>query len=225
MGRELISVSEMVAFVPALGSVLLWDDFEKVFKWTGAGSPAGWTVGRSQLKVWREDYSMRLLTATPAAGQKASAYASINSYLSPAKMGLVDFFFYFLESDYTDFIAWQLSCIDSGKTRSMGIRYDNSGKKLQYLAYGGAWVDIPGGAVDLAEDSWHRLTVDFDFIGLVYGYVVLDVLLLNLSGTSIHYSVFTAPTKSYNQIMVQSKMDRIGELFVDDFYMRASYIG
>ena len=225
MGRELISVSEMVAFVPSLGTVLLWDDFEKVFKWTGFGSPAGYTVEKSQLKVWRDDYSMRFLTATPAAGQKASAGANFYGPINPGKKGFIDFFFYFPLWANTDLVSWKLFFTDGVRYRYLGIRYDQSNYKLQYVNSAGVWADVPGGAVKLYEAAWHRLTTDFNFLDDRYGLFALDAFQVDLSALSSYNIPLVSNMRAYHELSVQSKVDKIGELFVDDFYMRAVQYG
>lgn len=216
MGRELVSVSEMVSFVPSLGSVILWDDFEKVFKWSGLGVPVGWAVDRSQTRVWRDDYSMHIKAAVNGWGA-AQRYA----YVLPGSGGFCDFLFLFLVGDNLARVEWSLHYKDAGGDWVLGIAYNSISGGLEYYSSAGSWEIVPGGSVRIEENYWHRLRVDFNFESKKYGYLMLDGLLFDLSAFNVKLNVGDYSMGSIHEVRVYSTIDGTAEVFVDDYYVRS----
>lgn len=161
MGKDGIVTTATYGLIPSHGDIIMFDDIEGSFNWTGSGTGADWSVSTYTSYTYRGAYTLKILTriTLPAINDYVQAIRKLHVPLT--RKVAVSFYFY-ISDDFAP--LKELSTFltrYSGTTKfEAGIRYDVQNTRWQYLDPTASWSNIPGMTQNLMEGAWHHLTME-----------------------------------------------------------------
>jgi len=220
MGRPYIREIVVVGNIPSLGDIILFDDFEDLFKWSGTGTGTDWLVEKNTATAFNKSASLHIKTkaTTPAAGDYVTAYRYI--YLPPPLKLSLECFWYYVSDTLVDFFAIELIFQD-GSYRTHGkVRFHPPESKWQYRDDTPAYVDIPGGSQKLNEGAWHRVALKLNFKDKIYSHLKSDDLEIDLSALKMQSVSDTTAKQLYVAVSVSAETNARAECYIDDLLIR-----
>jgi len=220
MGKPYVRQVEVVGLVERLGTIILFDDFEDLFKWDTSGTGTDWIAEKSTLVAYNGDASLHLKTkaTTPTAGDKVRAARA--TYVPIGKKVSLECFFRFETQTNEDYLCWVMRFYDGSIMHEGMIRYLPPENKWQYLNSANVWTDVPGGAQTLREARFHRLKWMIDFDKNEYVMLQSDDLIIDLTGTKSR--TVTSTVESYLAAMLEISAETAAqaEAYMDDFFLK-----
>jgi hypothetical protein len=163
MAKEYTRNVKVLGPIPALGELLLHDDFSDINRWTKTDGGGDDVFRRDIGQSLNSLPSLRLKSRTTSADTGDEIGASLGLHLLPSQE--VSIIWTFLGITWARFdtaifgATWQSGPEDY----AVGIRYTHATPAWAYLNSGGTYTNISG-MDELLEDSvWHRLSMSFNF--------------------------------------------------------------
>jgi len=220
MGKPYVRQVEVVGLVEQLGTVILFDDMEDLFKWIGYGTGTDYVVEKSTTVAFNGSASLHMRTraTTPAPGDYVAADRRIGvPYGKKVKFECrwrVD-----VVADL-DNIRFVLRWFDGAKAHVALIRWQGPEEKWQYYGDDGAMHDIPGGVQSLLQGSFHRIAYTVDFTKNEYGIFQCDDLLVDLKGTKFRVDPYVIDSNFQIEIAIVDETGNRPEAYIDDVFVK-----
>jgi len=216
MGKPYVRQVEVVGLVEELGTVLLFDDIEDLFKWIGSGTGTDWIVEKSTTEAFSGSASLHIKTkaTSPAAGDNVSAVRKFA--LSIGKKLSLEFRFRYVSKTYVDSVVCGFGFYDGANYHRGWFRYLPPEGKWQYMKSDGTYEDIPGGTQALHQDGWHRLRVILDFEKDEYVLFQSNDLLVDMTGKKLRVTPSTTDIYTFVSLTVWAETAARAESYFDD---------
>lgn len=167
---------------PGLGRILLYDDFEDIFKWKVGLARHRPGVAKSQVKVFNGNYALQFYPGSTPIDGPVQSYASRDFYVVPEGLLQLEILHY----RPTPLAAWSIgfgfSRFKNGIRSLATVRWAGGVPYWRYLDDGGNWVKINGSDQILAGGAWHRFYMTLDLVRGEYVNFGSDGMVMSLSG-------------------------------------------
>lgn len=205
---------------PGAGRILLWDDFESLFKWgslTGFPTPprkdqyafpfdGNWAMRLQIRRVFPDGYIWYGVGRSCVFG--GNPIVSIEGvFYVPVSYPLPGFGF------YCEFICGR-------KAYRWGFQVDGVWGLLDYYASTGGWVRLGTGTQVVAWGSWHRLSLVADTANLEYVSMVLDGESYSMGGIGMYNRGTVGADKLEVGVLCATLLTGPCNLYVDDVLVR-----
>lgn len=215
MGQEYIRRELILGSVPNLGPVILSDDMEGLFKWTGTGN-VGFTAEKSTTVAYNGSASMHLKTRVAGAAANDWVNALRDVCHRPGMRYSFECLFQLGVTGDTKEIIFSIGMRNGTVKHVVRLCYDSQNDKWCYWNSAGAYADIPGGSQDLFGGSWHRLLFDFDENKGQYLRMICDGLEISLIGLAYQVAADANPVWGYCEVWLVAQAATPPELWIDD---------
>jgi len=207
--------------IPYLHNILLWDDFEELFRWDGSGNAGDWAVEKTTKRSYIKSASMRIATrvTSPAAGDWAKA--TRHSYV--IRTATLKGACHWLMTDDTaiDYVEFLWTLYSGTYRYQAGIRYFPGTGKAYYLDETGAWTDTGAPGQYLAKGAWHRFSLSVDYYKRTYLELESDGLTGSLEDKSLYIVPDTSRVELLTELSVITAGAAQAEIFIDTFLIEA----
>jgi len=219
MGKPYVQQVEVIGLVEKLGRVILLDDFEDLFKWSGSGTGTDYTVEKDTTVAYNNSASLHLKTkaTTPTIGDYVQAWR--RTHVRGGKK--ISYMCYFRIGVNVDYLLFSADLFDGTNRYRCRVKYDLTNKKWQYLDSTGAFVDVPGGVQKLRNDVdvWYyfKLTVDYEkgeYVSLQCNDLIIDLTGIKLEKTPnpVGHTLFVT-------VFVYTAANAQAEAWYDDYFV------
>lgn len=193
MGLEYIRPTVSLNYPAPYGNFLLFDDMEKLLKWTGYGTGADFAVTRAQNLVFNGDYSLDMITRAtdPAADDYVAAYRNfppifVNGFKA-------EFVIAFSDVSEIDNFVIDLTFDNVTNWLKSAIKYQTSDNKFYYLNSSNSYVAVSANTFVFYDNFWTKLELSVNFSSPKYNYFKVNDTKYDLSANAI----YAAATRSY----------------------------
>jgi hypothetical protein len=217
MGQEYLRRIMVLGSVPSLGPVMLFDDIEDLFKWTGAGTGADFVVEKSATVAYNGSASLHVKTraTAPAANDVVNAYRDL--FQRPGKRYSVECLFRFEVEASTKYVTWYFTVWDGATKHEISVRYDVVNQIWQYMDSAGSYQDITGSDQRLNNVAWHRMSFEVDEVKKEYRKLVSDSGEFSLADLSYKSAANTDPIRMRALVEVTANSADKPDAYFDDF--------
>jgi hypothetical protein len=216
MGLEYTRQLMILGQVPSFGPVILWDDFESLFKWAGAGEGAE-VCEKLSTDAYNGTACLHMETRTVGAAANDKVTATRKVHQRPGKRYRVEFLFKITVRANCLNFGVEFKINDGVDAHYIGLRYAGSLDKWEYQNEGATYSDVPGGGMALANAGWHRVSLDFDEHSKKYINMVCDGIEIDLTGILYGTVVDGDPVGANCQLKGESVAATPPVMYVDDF--------
>jgi len=216
VGKPYVRQVEVVGLVEQLGTVLLFDDLEDLFKWEGWGTGADYVVEKNTVLAFSGNACLHIKTraTTPAAGDFVAARRFFA--ISIGKKLSVEFRFYFPNPDLIDRIGIGFGFFDGSYYHRGDVYYCPPEKIWRYMTPDGTLADIPGGSQNLREKAWHRAKLILDFEKDEYVSLQCNDLIVDMKGIKSYTEANPAGSATLIVFYVWTETAAPAECYFDD---------
>jgi len=220
MGKPYVRQVEVVGLVERLGTILLFDDIEDLFKWAIAGTGVDYVGEKNTTVAYNGSASLRMQTkaTTPAAGDYVQAVRW--TFVSYGKKVSLECMWRVRTRADTDNLEFTFQYYTGTQLKTARVRWLGPEGIWQYQTSGGAWVDVPGGTQPLREGKFHRMKLIVDFEKNEYVSLQSDDTIWDLSGMSIFVLSSTADITMLVFFTLYAETANRPEVWIDDVLVK-----
>jgi len=182
MGEEYVRRLMVLGSVPSLGPVIMFDDIEDLFKWIEGGTGGDTVFEKSTTKAYNGSACLHMKTRTTEAVIGDTICATRYGVQRPGKRYRLELMWTHVSSLLVGSLSFNVMLHDGVNNHHAKLSYDAENDKWRYYGTDGGYHDVPGGAQNLDEDSWHRLVMEFDQNKQEYIKMISDGLEIPLTG-------------------------------------------
>lgn len=182
MGEEYKRDITVIATIPRLGPIELYDDMEDLLKWEMSGTGVDYAVTKDAALSYNQDAALKLVTrpADCAEGDTVMAYRSL--FQMPPGKRRMELIWQSPDMSLIKYLAIDSYNYDGVNINAAGLRYGTVLKSWSRLGEAGAFVPLEGSGQDLLGDSvWHRLVMEYDRSNHKYIRMISDNMEMDLS--------------------------------------------
>lgn len=224
MARQEERRVEIIGHTPHFGNTLFYDDFEDVFKWVGSGYGAGYVFEKSQEKVFRGNYSLKLATTPTSPISSHYVYCYTKAFIDASMRAGVSLVFKSVYMTYMERLEIQVTLFTGTQKLMSWIKYLGAEKKWMYYDGDLGWVDMPNGDRELEEDTWHKVNLDLDFGLKKYGLAGCNMDIFPIKGKGLHVSASTTGANVYLMLYTRNYTTVQTLVYVDEFLARNHFL-
>jgi hypothetical protein len=216
MGEEYVRRIMVLGSVPSLGPVILFDDMEKLLKFTAVGTGADFVCEKSQVQVYNEDYSLHVATRAtdPADGDYVSVVRSIMS--RPGKRYRGECLFWSSLGAAVASIDFWFGILDGAEYHEVKIRWDQEAERWFYYSSAGAWAELPLASSYPSASNWHRLMLEWNQISGKYIKMVCDAMEVDMSELSYRKTASVGSLSMHAYFRVEAAGAAQAHAYFDD---------
>jgi len=220
MGKPYIRQVEVIGLVEKLGTVILFDDLEDLFKWRGAGTGTDWVVEKSTTIAYDGNASLHLQTkaTTPTAGDAVTADRF--TFVPYGRKISLECLFRFETLTNEDVVSFELYWYDGTALHLAALQYLPPEMKWQYFASDGTWKDIPGGDQNLGQAKFHRVKMIVDFEHNKYVSLQCDDKVMDISDLSFQVTPSTVRGTFKALFKVTAETAARAEAYFDNIFVK-----
>lgn len=181
MAKEYTRTQSIIGNIPALGPILLYDNFENNFRWTdNSGNDA--KVIQSLSKPFDGSKSAYFLTDF---ANTAQAQCQFLTQVGLSNIIYCEFMFYLVTQAKMTNFKFELIYKDGVNNHTSGVNWLRATSKWQLFTDSGDFADLTGGGQSLYNGAWNRMAYAFDINTDKYTFFRCNNLTVDATGVSL----------------------------------------